>query len=223
MSTIGKNKTKINSFINHETYEALNSSIQKTSITINSDACLSTVNVNDHVKIYHHSSVLIKNNLDQIDNRGCQKEFEKYINNKNEEKPNISENISENSSTEIAILCHDKNNDTAKNIDILEIVSKNMKKTKTLICLDYANSSLNDEGFSKENTPSEFSIKNKEPDDQSYNNLRTSKFLADSFILRLLNDPYLSALFYGLEITEIANIIENSLVRLRVDINNFVS
>lgn len=212
VSTINKNK--IDPVIN-EAHEPLKSSIQKTSITINTDACLSNVKVNDHVKIYH-SSVLIKDKLDQIDD--IQKEFKKSIDNKNAEEQNSLENNSE-----MTIVCHDKNSETSKNIDVLEIISTNMKTTKTLICLEYAksfNSSQNDEEFSIENGSAKF-MSIKRPDDQSNCDTSASSFFEDSFILKLLNDPYLSHLLYGLEMKTIANIIKNSMIRLRTGQYNF--
>lgn len=109
------------------------------------------------------------------------------------------------SSTTKAVVCHDKENEAAENIDILEIISTNMKKT--IIRLDYTNNQHNDEVFSAGNISSELIFKN------SWNDG------ADSFILKLLNDPCLSYLFNGLEMKKIANIIENSLVRLKHNFN----
>lgn len=188
---------KIHSIIK-DTNDPLNSSIQKTSITINSDACLSTVKVNDHARVYH-SSVLIKNNLDQTDTD-------------NVEKQNNSENNPEALTTEMAIVCHDKDSATSKNIDILEVVSTKMKKTKMFICLDHPNSMKNDVVFSNADESFEFAAKNGTNNQSNGSALR---HFADSFILKLLNDPHLSHLFYGLETRTVANIIENSLIRLR--------
>lgn len=178
VSTINKNTIQIT------THEPLNSSIQKTSITINSDAFPSTVNVNDHVKTYH-SSVLITNKLDGIDDRDSQDGLEK-----SRDKNSV-------------IVCHDKDNETSN----FEVVSINMEKTKTLICLDYEKTSQSDEIFPEIILSSEPTTKNEKSE--------RLKYFADSFILKLLNDPYLSHLLYGLEMKNIANIIENSLVRLR--------
>ncbi|XP_055307571.1 uncharacterized protein LOC129571745 isoform X2 [Sitodiplosis mosellana] len=210
VSTINKNKIQIHPIIK-ETNDPLNSTIQKTSITINNEACSSTVNVNEHVK-NHHSSVLIKNNLHQIDDKDSQKDVE--------EKQNNLENISQTSTTEMAIVCHDKDSATSKNIDILEIVSTNIEKTKMLICLDYAHSTQSDGVFSEENESTEFTTKSGSGE-QSNGSMSAPRPFADSFILKLLSDPYLSHMFYGLEAKTIANIIENSLVRLRIGKYNF--
>lgn len=197
VSTINKTEMKIHPIIK-EINDPLNSSIQKTSIKINSDACLSTVKVNDHVRVYH-SSVLIKNNSDLSDKD-------------NVEKQNVLTNNPETLTTEMAIVCHDKGSATSKNIDVLEVVSTKMKKTKMFICLDQANSMKNDKIFSKADESFEFTAKNETNNQSIGSALRP---FADSFILKLLNDPHLNHLFYGLETRTIANIIENSLIRLR--------
>lgn len=185
-----------------------NALILKTSITVNSDECLSTVNVGDRIGQYH-SSVLIKNNSNKISDINNQKVFEESINREflNEVNPQNT-SVAENATTEIAIVYHSKSKNISQKSEMVELISTNVNKTRTLICLDYKNNpECNDEQHSAKADLSGLAVQNTTDD--------------GSLILKLLDDPYLSHLLYGLEITTIANIIENSRTRLHNSKYNF--
>lgn len=218
VSTMNKNKIKIHPFSKNSSsdeHDISNSSIQKTSIKINSAECLSTVDVSDRVGQYH-SSVLIKNDTDQIGDIYDQKSGVQT------NLRNVS--VPENLPTEIAIVYHHNKHSNAltqEKGDILEMISTNVNKTKTLICLDYETSTCNNSGSTKESVGIPATIITPNNDKKTFiersndNSLNTLKPIADSLILKLLNDSHLSHLLYGLEIKTVARIIENSLHRLR--------
>lgn len=207
VSTINKNKIKIvpiakaTNLLDVVEPDTSNGLILKTSITVNSGECLSTVNVGDGVGKYH-SSVLIKNNSDKISDINNQKAFEQNINIESANKASLQNvSVAENATTEIAIVYHSKSRNLSQKNEIVEMISTNVNKTKTLICLDYKNDSdCNNEQSSTKTGLSGYTVQNTTDD--------------GSLILKLLDDPYLSHLLYGLEITTIANIIENSRSRL---------
>lgn len=254
VSTINKNKIKIQPFSNadlkpiksrvQDEQNKIDSSIQKTSIAINSDDCLSTISVSDRVKLYH-SSVLIKNEPTNKEEKVVE---DSYIgpdvskcngsDRKIESEIRLAdEHEYDDPATEISIVYHNNNNNNSlgrtKKQEVLETISTNMSKTKTLICLDYKIDAELDEPPSSIQSDLDVTPLNGTTDviesfgylnDENGNsNKNSSKSFADSFILKLLNDPYLSYLLHGLEIKTIAKIIENSLVRLRAnkqDINS---
>lgn len=226
VSTIQSNKTKIQSFTtppNPSMYDGsdiVNPTIQKTSIKIKSSEFSSTVNVNDRKKLYH-TSVLIKDHSDQSDlNRiNDRADLECVGNSTNisgQKVKDLVNNLSPvDTKTEIAISY--TNMKDIKETEILEVISSNGNKTKTLISLDYKNN-LNDI-LPKQNS-TEAKLLNESSETKSIDIMKdsksgqSSKLFVDSFILKLLNDPYSNKLLYGLEIQTIANIIEKSLARL---------
>lgn len=228
VSTINKNKIKIQPYsktkaVTFDEQDTPKSSIQKTSITINSAECLSTVNVTDRAGQYH-SSVLLNNESDRMGDISNQKSFDEYVGSISAERQkNLHNNsISVNSPTEIAIVYHHNNHSNASKSkgDILEMISTNVDKTKTLICLDYESSSCITPISKKTiEIPTKVSDNN-HFDETNDNNCITLKPIADSLILKLLNDPHLSHLLYGLEIKAMAKIIESSLLRLRTSKHN---
>ncbi|XP_031623046.1 uncharacterized protein LOC116340139 isoform X2 [Contarinia nasturtii] len=163
---------------------------QKTSITINSDEC-STVNVNDRVKLYH-SSVLIRSGTDPENQKELEKSTQDLPNFKNETMG--------------------KNNQISHNAAMSDKTPTDLNKTKTLIYLDDTSNSQNKKVVSEENGSS--TMKNNVDDSGCDSSIIQSNYFTDSFILKLLNDPFLSHLLYGLEIKSIANIIESSLIKM---------
>lgn len=183
VSTISKNKIKILSpksiyLLNNDSDKI--DSIQKTSIVINNSDC-SNVNVNGG----NSSAVIIKNISNQ------------HIENVKDEQMNkVQENSlpSVNSSNEISIVFH----------------SKNQNMSKTLICLDYKDN-YETLTHSKE---SPILIKDSEKNAKNPDEHKVSKPFVESLISKILNDPYLSHLLYGLEMGTITNVIESSFSRL---------
>lgn len=181
------------------------SRLKKTSIAINGDNA-STVNVSDKVQLYH-SSVLIGND-----------EKPPSLSNKNSSEyviKTIEESAIQGPATEISIVYHN-NGSSNKSAEVSQTISTTANKTKTLICLDY-----------KE--PPEIDIKlpvipngigRLSPKSFGCSHGSATKPFADSFILKLLNDPYLGHLLQGLEIKTIATIIENSMHRLKANRND---
>lgn len=183
VSTISKNKIKIPSpksiyLLNNDSDKI--DSIQKTSIVINNSDC-SNVNVNGG-----NSSAVIINNISN-----------QHIGNVEDEQMNkVQENSlpSVNSSNEISIVFH----------------SKNQNMSKTLICLDYKDS-YETVTHSKE---SPILIKDSEKTVKNPDKNKVSKPFVESLISKILNDPYSSHLLYGLEMGTITNVIESSFSRL---------
>lgn len=93
--------------------------------------------------------------------------------------------------------------DASDSTDMQEVISTNNNNTKTLICLNYGNNS------GTVRTSDIQTSSNKCPSDTLVS--------TDSFILKLMNDPDLSHLLYGLDLKSIADIIENLLTRLSLD------
>lgn len=184
------------------------SRLKKTSIAINGDdVCTSTVKVSDRVQLYH-SSVLIGNDAKpQSSSKGSDNSSEFVI-------KTIEESAIQGPATEISIVYH--NGSTNKAGEVSQTISTNANKTKTLICLDYkdppeveAKPSPISNGIGRL-SPKSFGC--------SHGGGATKPF-ADSFILKLLNDPYLGHLLQGLEMKTIATIIESSLLRLKANRN----
>lgn len=179
----------------------------KTSIAINgNDACASTVNVSDKVQLYH-SSVLIGN--DAKPSSSANESASGFV------IKTIEESAIKGPATEISIVYHN-NGSSNKAGEVSQTISTNSNKTKTLICLDY-----------KEPPPAEVqpsAITNRigrtSPKSFGCSHGGATKPFADSFILKLLNDPYLGHLLRGLEIKTIAAIIESSLLRLKANRND---
>lgn len=192
VSTI-KNETKIEPLFRKKN---ISNQEQKTSITINSDECTSTMNVNERVKLYH-SSVLIKSTTENLERQN--------------ELENCTDLNFENKS------CHNKESDISSNTSSFDMISTNLNRTKTLIHLEYANNSVTKKVLFNENEATKPNVDNSEHDI----NIISSKYFGDSFILKILNDPYLSNLLYGLEIKSIANIIERSLIKMRTNKYNY--
>lgn len=226
VSTINRNKIKIQQLSRptspslHNENDITNSSIQKTSIKIDTDSS-STVNVNDNVNLYH-SSVLIHNNAHHIDkmNKGEQDE---QLNSENKILnlyPDRSDcHFTKNTKTAIAILCANTNEQNQKKDQLQGVLSKSKNDSKTLISL---NDSVSEYIFSKnvQSLTHERTEDDNNSDNNSNHNL-TQRLIVDSFVLKLLNDPCLSHLLRGLEVKAIANIIENSLTRIPINKFNF--
>lgn len=209
VSTINKTSIKIPAFtsnkfdtISNKNDETMNMDAdvpyQKTSIAINNDDCFSSINVNGNGKLYH-SSVMISNSDPVLSST--------HENTVSAEHSNgISVKATNGAATEISIVYH--NNSIPNNKpEVSEIISTNANKTKTLICLDYK-----DQPDHAAHTNSMCFNKNLDDPIKSHG---SAKPFADSFILKLLNDPHLGYLLQGLEIKTIANIIEMSLIRLK--------
>lgn len=199
------NGTAVNGKLQANDGKCDESRLKKTSIAINgNDTCTSTVNVSDKVQLYH-SSVLIGNDVKPSPSSpvpGNKNSSEFVI-------KTIEESAIKGPATEISIVYH-SNGSTTKAGEVLQTISTNANKTKTLICLDYK------ERPEVEAQPSTI---NHQPNGIGRLSPKSQKPFADSFILKLLNDPYLGQLLQGLEIKTIATIIESSLLRLKANRN----
>lgn len=202
VSTISENKAHLHQpKLGNENKSYQNTkSIQKTSITVNNEDCSSTVKVTDAVRLFH-SSVIIKNEADFYDrkeevNVDVATREHKYVSTSGDRTSNVS------------IIHHnDRSSNSVQNANDSQVSTANLNKA--LIYLNYADISQNTHITSYEND-FERSL-------SLLNNIRSTTSIGDSFVLKLLNDPNLSRLLYGLEIKTIANIIENSLIRLRAN------
>lgn len=191
--------------------------LKKTSIAINGDdACTSTVKVNDRVQLYH-SSVLIGNNA-----KSASPPPSKSANASDVVIKTVAESAIPGPATEISIVYH--NGSSNKAGEMSQTISTNANKTKTLICLDYKEPAPGAEVQSS--SPISNGVERLSP--KSFGCVHggggggggIAKPFADSFILKLLNDPYLGHLLQGLEIKTIAMIIESSLIRLKANRND---
>lgn len=184
------------------------SRLKKTSIAINGDdACASTVNVSDKVQLYH-SSVLIGNDVKSSPS-GNENSNEFVI-------KTVEESTIKGPGTEISIVYHN-NGSSNKAGEVSQTISTNANKTKTLICLDYKE---RPEGEAHQPSTITNGIGRLSPKSFGCSHGGATKPFADSFILKLLNDPYLGHLLQGLEIKTIATIIESSMLRLKANRND---
>lgn len=184
------------------------SRLKKTSIAINGDdACASTVSVSDKVQLYH-SSVLIGN--DAPSSSSATENGSEFV------IKTIEESAIKGPATEISIVYHNNNGSSNKAGEVSQTISTNANKTKTLICLDYK------ERPETEVQPPTISngVGRLSPKSFGCAHGSATKPFADSFILKLLNDPYLGHLLQGLEIKTIATIIESSMHRLKANRND---
>lgn len=221
VSTINRNKIKIHPISRstspslHNENDIASSSIQKTSIKINTDSS-STVNVNDNVKLYHSSVLINSNSTHQIDNID-EKRHDKQLNSGNkildqniEDRPDC--HFPKSAKTAITILYSNEQNPVKDQLQGLFTTKKEDKGT--LIPINNSTSeyvsSNNNNSSTNERTRSETSR------NSSDQNLAQRLFI-DSFVLKLLSDPCLSLLLHGLEVKAIASIIENSLARIPIN------
>lgn len=230
VSTINRNKIKIQPLSRpispslHIENETASSSIQKTSIKINTDECSSTVKVNDSVKSYH-SSVLINVSSHQIENLCNQYKSADVLNSDSNLSSQAIEDwphFSEKTKTAIAIL-HTNTNERSSEESPSREHFCNENSTKTLIPIinDFDNKKLfsNSDG-SLANKKAKIETSSKAIDllvDNSLDQKLAQRLFVDSFILKVLSDPCLSHLLHGLEVKSIANIIRNSLVRIPIN------
>lgn len=179
ISTINRNKEGIHSSTKSINPEIISCQIQKTSIKINLEESLTSVNVNEQGK--YLTSVMIsddssiKNQQFSYQNR---RETNSLHNKSYIKLKNDSKTLPENESV-------------MNNNEVRELISTNYDKTKTLICLNYKHGS---DAFEKKSL-----------------NCKTSNDRSDSFILKIMSDPYLAHLFCGSEVTSTANIINKLL------------
>lgn len=183
----------------------------KTSIAINgNDTGASTVSVNDNVQLYH-SSVLIGNNANPSMSPPPSSDVKD--NASDLVIKTIKDSAIEGPATEISIVYH-SNGSSTKTGEVSQTISTNANKTKTLICLDYK-----DQPEHTVRSPTPNGCANERLSPRSFNGApgTANKAFADSFILKLLNDPDLGHLLQGLEIKTIATIIENALLRIKAN------
>lgn len=201
------------------------SSFQKTSIKINIDECSSTVHVSDNVKLYH-SSVLINSSTNHIDNKKDRKTVEHLTSDRklldHDIKSTPSGIASKNESTAIAIQYTNTNQLVSERNPLKQFLAINEDDMKTLISLRNFNSEylfVNAGESATTNHGAQHRSSSNADDlsvDNSSDDSLNQRLFLDSFILKLLSDPYLSHLLHGLEVKSIANIIKKSLARIPI-------
>lgn len=113
-----------------------------------------------------------------------------------------------------------ENVESSKCNEVLELISTSGNKTQTFICLGYSDSFDEEHKRDNKKIMTEDASIVKRCSYSTYDDVNPLNLEADSFILKLLSDPYLGDLFYGLEMKTIAEIIKNSLAQLPIQNNN---
>lgn len=208
---------------NGKTDNVESASIQKTLIAVNSEEIASTVEVRDKQKSYRSSVLIAGDNCNEtiISNDSSANTINGHQSNAIDRSSNgvfviktIAESAANGSATEIKIVY---NENVEKNCANSSSINTNCGKTTTLICVG-GNDPVNCFDDKVKNMNENLPLEKKKCSSKSDS---LSKSFGDGFILKLLSDQNLNQLMQGLEINEIASVIEKSLLKLKNSQKNF--